>query len=112
MCLDFDGKTIWQTGDEPFMGRGNMILVDGHLLIQDGEVGYLRSVVPSPDGYKEVAMTDVFGKKTEVDDQIAKQAGKENLKMPDFKFWSPMALSNGRLVMRGQDKMKCLDLRK
>jgi len=62
MCLDFDGKTIWQTGDKPFMGRGNMILVDGHLLIQDGEVGYLRSVKPSPEGYKEVAMTDVFGK--------------------------------------------------
>jgi outer membrane protein assembly factor BamB len=113
MCLDFDGKTIWQTGDSPFMGRGNMILVDGHLLIQDGEVGYLRSVKPSPKGYEEVAMTDVFGKKAEVDADVAKQvaAGRETMKMPDFKFWSPMALSDGRLVMRGQDMLKCLDLR-
>jgi hypothetical protein len=31
--------------------------------------------------------------------------------MPDFKYWSPMALSDGRLVMRGQDVLKCLDLR-
>ena len=111
MCLDLAGKTIWQTGAEPYMGRGNMIFVDGHLLIQDGEVGYLRSVKPSPDGYKEVAITDVFGKKTEVDEQIAKQAGKEVIKMPDFKYWSPMALADGRLMMRGQDKLKCLDLR-
>lgn len=113
MCLDFDGKTIWQTGDSPFMGRGNMILVDGHLLIQDGEVGYLRAVKPSPKGYEEVAMTDVFGKKTEVDADVAKQvaAGRDTIKMPDFKYWSPMALSDGRLVMRGQDTLKCLDLR-
>ena len=113
MCLDFEGKTIWQTGDKPFMGRGNMILVDGHLLIQDGEVGYLRAVKPSPKGYEEVAMTDVFGKKAEVDADVAKQvaAGRDTIKMPDFKYWSPMALSDGRLVMRGQDLLKCLDLR-
>jgi outer membrane protein assembly factor BamB len=113
MCLDFKGNILWQTGDSPFMGRGNMILVDGHLLIQDGEVGYLRSVKPSPEGYEEVALTDVFGKKAEVDEQVAKQveAGREVIKMPDFKYWSPMALSDGRLVMRGQDQLKCLDLR-
>lgn len=113
MCLDFDGHTIWQTGDKPFMGRGNMILVDGHLLIQDGEVGYLRSVKPSPEGYREIAMTDVFGKKAEVDEDVAKQvaAGREVMRMPDFKYWSPMALADGRLVMRGQDQLKCLDLR-
>jgi outer membrane protein assembly factor BamB len=114
MCLDFEGKTLWQTGDSPFMGRGNMIFVDGHLLIQDGEVGYLRAVKPSPTGYKEVAMTDVFGKKAEVDGEVAKQvaAGREVIKMPDFKYWSPMALAGGRLVMRGQDQLKCLDLRR
>tara|TARA_R110000850_G_scaffold261695_2_gene389809 strand:- start:165 stop:1508 length:1344 start_codon:yes stop_codon:yes gene_type:complete len=111
MCLDFEGNVVWQTGEKPFMGRGNMILVDGHLLIQDGEVGYLRSVKPSPDGYQELALADVFGKKAEVDEQIAKQAGRAVIKMPDFKYWSPMALSNGRLIVRGQSHLKCLDLR-
>lgn len=110
-CMDFDGNIIWNTGDDPFMGRGNMILVDGHLLIQDGEVGYLRSVKPSPEGYVECAFADPFGKKAEVDEQIAKQAGRDVVKIPDFKYWSPMALSDGRLIMRGQDTMLCLDLR-
>ena len=93
------------------MGRGNMVQVGDKLLIQDGEVGYLRVVDPSPEGYREIAIADVFGKKEEVDAQIEKQKGKENIKMPDFKYWSPMAISNGRLIMRGQDKMVCLDLR-
>ena len=110
-CMDFNGKILWHTGEEPFMGRGNMILVDGHLLIQDGEVGYLRSVAPSPDGYQEEGMLDVFGKKAEVDEQIAKQEGRAVIKMPEFKFWSPMALSDGRLIMRGQTVLKCVDLR-
>lgn len=112
MCMDFDGNIQWHTGDEPFMGRGNMILVDGHLLIQDGEVGYLRSVVPSPDGYKEVGLFDSFGKKEEVDKEIAMQVEREReiIKIPDFKYWSPMALSDGYLIVRGQDTMKCLDL--
>ncbi|MEM9283473.1 MAG: PQQ-binding-like beta-propeller repeat protein [Verrucomicrobiota bacterium] len=111
MCIDFDGKILWHTGDDPFMGRGNMILVNGHLLIQDGEVGYLRVVKPSPEGYEELEIADVFGTKEEVDEQIAKQEGRAVIKMPDFKYWSPMALGSGRLIMRGQQHVKCLDLR-
>jgi hypothetical protein len=68
-------------------------------------------VKPSPEGYNEVALYDSFGKKAEVDAQIAKQEGRKTIKVPDFKFWSPMALSNGRLIVRGQDRMICLDLR-
>jgi hypothetical protein len=33
-------------------------------------------------------------------------------KKHDLKFWSPMALSEGRLIMRGQDRLICVDLRK
>ena len=110
MCMDFDGNIKWQTGDEPFMGRGNMIFADGHLLIQDGEVGYLRTVKPSPEGYQEVAFLDVFGKKAEVDAEIAKQANREVKKLPDFQYWSPMALSDGHLIMRAQNMVKCLNV--
>jgi hypothetical protein len=87
-----------------------MIFADGHLLIQDGEVGYLRTVKPSPEGYQEVAFLDVFGKKAEVDAEIAKQANREVKKLPDFQYWSPMALSDGHLIMRAQNMVKCLNL--
>jgi len=111
MCMDFDGNIKWHTGDQPFMGRGNMIMVDGKLIIQDGEVGYLRVVDPNPKGYKQIAFADVFGKKEEIEAHLAKQKDKKVKKMPDFKYWSPMALSNGRLIVRGQQAVKCLDLR-
>ena len=66
---------------------------DGKILVQDGETGYLRVFEVSPKGPKEIAFADVFEKKAEVDEQIAKQEGKKTIKLPDFKFWSPMALS-------------------
>ena len=110
-CMDFGGKILWNTGNNPFMGRGNMIYADGKLLIQDGEVGYLRVVDPSPKGYREVAFADVFGKKEEVDRQIEKQKERGTARIPDFRFWSPMALSNGHLIMRGQENLICLKVK-
>lgn len=112
-CMDLEGNIVWHTGDDPFMGRGGSLLVDGKLLVQDGETGYLRVFEVSPDakGPKQIAFADVFDKKAEVDAQIAKQEGKKTIKLPDFRFWSPLALSEGRLIMRGQTTMKCLDLR-
>lgn len=112
-CMDLDGNVVWNTGDDPFMGRGASLKVDGKILVQDGETGYLRVFEVSSDakGPKQIAFADVFDKKAEVDAQIAKQEGKENIKLPDFRFWSPMALSDGHLIMRGQTTMKCLDLR-
>lgn len=110
-CMDLNGKIIWNSGDKPFMGRGASLLVDGKILIQDGETGYLRVIEPSPEGYKELAEADIFGKRAEVEEQIAAQEGRKTIKLPDFRLWSPMALSQGRLIMRGQKEMKCVDLR-
>lgn len=111
LCMELDGTILWNTGDAPFMGRGNMIQAGNVFLIQDGETGYLRVVEPSPKGYKQLAEADIFGKRAEVDAQIESQKGRSTVKMPDFKYWSPMALSNGLLFMRGQEQFKCVDLR-
>ncbi len=106
MCLDYDGNVKWHTGNDPFMGRGNSLMVGGLLFIQDGENGVLRVVDPDPAGYKLVAEADVFGKLAETAHAEPDKKGRR----PDFKYWSPMALSHGRLYMRGQDVLKCLDL--
>lgn len=94
MCVDLEGNEKWRTGDDPFLGRGSMILADGILIIQDGRSGYLRLVEPSPEGYKQLAEANIFGK-----DQRR-----------DHRIWAPMALSNGHLLMRSQDELKCLRL--
>ncbi len=96
-CYTLDGEELWNTGDDPFMGRGASLYADGKLIIQDGENGILRLVTPSPSGFKLLAKANVFG----TDPESRK----------DLKYWSPLALSDGKLILRGQDKMICLDLK-
>jgi len=96
MCLTLDGKIKWQTGKSdrkhPDFNWGGMLLADGMIYIVDGKKGDLRLVEPTPDGYKELAKVQkILG-------------GKE--------IWAPPALSNGRLLIRDQSKMLCLDVRK
>lgn len=93
MCVSLDGRVIWKTGDlEPKLrfDRGNLILADGLIIILNGKRGELCLVDPSPDAYKEVAKAKIFD-------------GKE--------IWAPMALSEGKLLVRNQREMKCLDLK-
>ena len=95
MCLNLKGEVQWRTGEDPFFGRGAMIYADGMLIIQDGFDGTLRLVQPSPDSYQPLAEANVFG----IEDRR------------DHEMWAPLALANGRLLMRSQDTLLCLDLR-
>lgn len=93
MCLTLDGQIKWKTRDSwssTTFERGGLMLVDGMILTLDGKKGVLYLVDPSPDGFKELAQAKVFG-------------GKE--------IWAPMALSDGKLLLRNQEEMKCLDLK-
>lgn len=93
VCLTLDGERLWRTRDTkelPRFQRGNLLLADGMIISLDGKTGILHLVDPSPEGYKELARAKIF-------------KGAE--------MWSPMALSQGKLLLRSQKEMKCLDLR-
>ena len=94
MCLGLDGEEKWRTGDDPFFGRGNVIMAGDHLLVQDGFNGVLRVVKATPAGYTQVPEANVFG--IEDDD--------------DHEMWAPMALASGFLIMRSQEEMLCIEL--
>ena len=94
LCMDLQGNIKWRTGKSPNFGRGSIILADGMLIIQDGHNGTLRLVQPNPERYIQLAEANVFG----ITDS------------KDHQMWAPMALSNGKLVMRSQTEMKCLNL--
>ncbi len=98
VCYTLDGKEKWSTGNDPFMGRGATLHADGMLIIQDGDTGELRLVNPSSAGFKEMAKANIF----DVD------LSQRN----DLRFWSPLALSNGHLLMRGQKTLVCVKLKK
>lgn len=92
-CLDFNGKILWQTKDiegAPRFERGPLMYADGMIIDLDGKTGTLYLVDPSPEGYKQIAQAKVL-------------EGKE--------AWSPLALSDGKLLLRSHTELKCLDLR-
>ncbi len=96
ICVDSSGNEVWRSGDDAAYGSSNVLLADKTLYIQEGYSGALRVVAPSPDGYQLLAEADLFGSADARNDQQA---------------WAPMALSDGRLLIRNQDSLKCVDLR-
>ena len=97
MCMTLDGEIKWKTRDSrlrwfssPTFERGPLLLADGRIYNLDGRSGNLHLIEPSPDEYKELAQASVL-------------SGRQ--------IWAPMALSQGKLVLRSQDEMKCLDVK-
>ena len=93
VCLNREGKILWQTGTNPGFGLGNLILADGLIFILNGKSGELAMIEPNPQEYKELGRVKVLEAK-----------GKN--------VWAPLAISGGRLIIRDQNQMKCLDVRK
>ncbi|MCJ7680745.1 MAG: PQQ-like beta-propeller repeat protein, partial [Candidatus Aminicenantes bacterium] len=87
MCLSLDGKVMWNTGRSPLFDKGGFILVDGLFLSMDGNKGWLYLIEPDPKGFKELAKAKLLDTQT---------------------CWAPLALADGRLLIRDQEKMKCV----
>jgi|WetSurMetagenome_2_1015567.scaffolds.fasta_scaffold94539_2 outer membrane protein assembly factor BamB len=86
VCMTLDGKIKWKTGDNPSFSKGGAVLADGLLLSVDGNTK-LYLVEPDPMGFKPLASAQVL------------EPG-EN--------WAPIALVDGKLLIRDQKQMKCL----
>lgn len=94
-CIDMKGNVLWKTAGTPAFNRGNLIMVDGLIIALGGEDGVLRLIEPSPKKYKEISSIKVF-----------KAARRQN------QIWAPMAFVGGKLVLRDQGTIKCLDISK
>jgi outer membrane protein assembly factor BamB len=89
-CLSFEGREVWTSVGKATFGLGSFFLADGMFFVLDGDSGKLRLIEASTTGYNELASAQVL-------------AGQE--------VWGPMALSDGKLVLRDLTKMICLDVR-
>lgn len=95
-CLGLDGKVVWQSpvvSGDPAASRtfdlGAFMLADGMFFILDGKSGMLRLIEANIKQYKELASAQILG-------------GED--------VWGPMALSNGKLVIRDMNQMVCLQV--
>jgi outer membrane protein assembly factor BamB len=95
-CLGLDGKAVWQSpvvSGDPAATRtfdlGAFLFADGMFFVLDGKTGMLRLLEANTKQYKELASAQVL-------------TGED--------VWGPIALSNGKLVIRDLSQMICLQV--
>lgn len=101
VCMDMDGKIRWKTKNEPKFDKGSMILADGLILATDG-ANKLYLIEPDPTGFKSLASADLL-----------KQGGVDTRnRMTNFggptQNWAPIALADGKLLIRDQSRLMCV----
>ena len=108
-CMDIDGNIMWKTKREPNFDKGSMILADGLILATDG-LNSLYLIQPDPTGFKPLAKADLLAPAQTGD---APQGGQMNRGMMGRSSnWAPIALSDGKLLIRNQQKMFCVKVAK
>ncbi len=90
-CLDLEGNVLWKTGKSPNFERGSLLRVGDLALGLDGNGGKLHLFEPNPEEYRELGTINV---------------------LKGSQVWAPMAVADGRLLLRDQHNLVCLDLRK
>jgi outer membrane protein assembly factor BamB len=89
-CMSVDGKLKWKTGRSPAFDKGGFILVDDLILSVDGTDGILYLIEPNSQGFRKLESVDLLDTK---------------------ECWGPLALSDGKLLIRDQKQMKCVAVR-
>ena len=100
-CMSMDGKIMWNTKRDPDFNKGSMILVDGLILATDGRKS-LYLIEPDPSGFKPLASVELLGEAGTDSEGIARRVGGST------QNWAPLALSDGKLLIRDQSRLKCV----
>jgi outer membrane protein assembly factor BamB len=90
VAMSMDGQIKWKTDQQPPFVRGGMVAAGDLLLMTDGDTK-LYLVEPSPAGFKPLASATVL------------ESGDN---------WAPLALADGKLLVRGQRELKALQVAK
>lgn len=90
VCMSEDGEVKWKTGRSPSFNKGGMIYADGLIIATDGET-MLYLIEPDPSGFKPI-----------VSAVMLEGNGAQN--------WAPLALADGKLLIRDQHKLVCVKI--
>ena len=88
VCLDLQGAELWNSGADRF-GHGPYLIADGILYVMDDHGG-LTMADASPVGYHRLGRYEVFA--------------------DGHDAWGPMAIVQGRLIVRDMTRMTCVDV--
>ena len=88
-CLDLDGRVVWTSEGRASFERGSYLVADGLLFILEGTTGVLRLVELNTSEYRELDRAQV---------------------LPGHDAWGPIALSDGRMILRDLTRMVCIEV--
>lgn len=101
VCMSMNGKIMWKTKRDPDFNKGSMILADGLILATDGTKS-LYLIEPDPSGFIPLASSELLGEAgTEAGSTATRASG-------GTQNWAPIALAEGRLLIRNQNRMFCV----
>jgi outer membrane protein assembly factor BamB len=89
-CLDKKGAVVWTSEGKAAFEQGSFLLADDMFFILEGKTGMLHLVEARTDEYRELAQAQVLS---------------------GHDVWGPMALSDGKLVLRDMRQMVCLKVK-
>ena len=102
VCMNMNGEILWKTKRNPDFNKGSMIFADGLIIATDG-ASSLYLVEPDTSGFKPIATAKLLGSKL-ADERMAGFAGNQN--------WAPIALADGKLLIRDQSQLMCVKVAK
>jgi outer membrane protein assembly factor BamB len=104
-CMSMDGQIMWKTKRDPDFNKGSMILADGLIIASDG-AKTLYLIDPDPSGFKPLASAEVLkeGGTGSENDPLASRVGGPT------QNWAPLALSDGKLLIRDQRQLMCVKI--
>lgn len=98
VCMNMEGEIMWKTGRDPDFNKGSMIYTDGLLIATDG-AKLLHLIEPVPEGFKSVSSVALLDLKAG-DERMASRFPTQN--------WAPIALADGKLLIRDMSQMMCV----
>ena len=87
-CLDLDGKVQWASGSAAKFGGGPLLIAGGRVFVMDDH-GTLTLAEATPRSYVPLATAPAA---------------------PGRDSWAPMAIADGRLIVRNMTEMVCMDV--
>jgi outer membrane protein assembly factor BamB len=88
VCLDLKGRVLWSSGSQHRFGIGPYLVADGLIYVLDDSC-MLTLAEATPKSYQQLARAPVID-------------GNDS--------WGPMAMADGRLIVRDVAHMVCLDV--
>lgn len=88
VCLNLDGKILWSSGEANKYGLGPYIIADDKIIVLNDE-GVLSLIEARPDRFRLLTSSRV---------------------LLGHDCWGPLALVNGRLMVRDLTTISCIDI--